>query len=272
MKACPVDRLLCHGDRSRRARKFPARDRFGFHASRAGMNLVVLGKYDGACLSAPGCRSREDEVKVWQHHWADKRSSGTALSQHAYVHGHQVGGTNPHWSKRWWQMLRFAHDNKFNRWVAGEGGILRRCRRMCGGVSIRLWAMSRGLVWMREASRLRHRGESYREDSASTNRCCWLSVAVSRRRLQRPELRFTAVVLFKFRQLNAALDIVCTRRCKILPYKPFLRFRKAHHCEQIAVRGGSADAQVGTLADRRGASGCGEAISSVARLALPLPA
>jgi glycosyltransferase involved in cell wall biosynthesis len=47
-----------------------------------------------------------------------------ALRQHctAYVHGHQVGGTNPSLVEALGAgNAVLAHDNRFNRWVAGEG-------------------------------------------------------------------------------------------------------------------------------------------------------
>jgi glycosyltransferase involved in cell wall biosynthesis len=40
----------------------------------------------------------------------------------AYVHGHQVGGTNPSLVEALGAGNPIvAHDNRFNRWVAGEG-------------------------------------------------------------------------------------------------------------------------------------------------------
>jgi glycosyltransferase involved in cell wall biosynthesis len=40
----------------------------------------------------------------------------------AYVHGHQVGGTNPSLVEALGAgNAVIAHDNRFNRWVAGDG-------------------------------------------------------------------------------------------------------------------------------------------------------
>jgi glycosyltransferase involved in cell wall biosynthesis len=54
----------------------------------------------------------------------------SAIRKHsiAYLHGHRVGGTNP-------SLLEamgagnavIAHDNQFNRWVAGEGAVYFDC-------------------------------------------------------------------------------------------------------------------------------------------------
>lgn len=42
----------------------------------------------------------------------------------AYVHGHQVGGTNPSLVEALGAgNAVLAHDNRFNRWVVGEGAL-----------------------------------------------------------------------------------------------------------------------------------------------------
>ena len=42
----------------------------------------------------------------------------------AYIHGHQVGGTNPSLVEALGAgNAVIAHDNRFNRWVAGEGAV-----------------------------------------------------------------------------------------------------------------------------------------------------
>ena len=42
----------------------------------------------------------------------------------AYLHGHQVGGTNPSLVEALGAgNAVVAHDNRFNRWVAGEGAV-----------------------------------------------------------------------------------------------------------------------------------------------------
>jgi glycosyltransferase involved in cell wall biosynthesis len=97
----------------------------GFSARPRGLQLLVLGHYDpqhpyqGQVLQAAG-----SEV-VFAGAVYDKPVVG-ALRRHclAYVHGHQVGGTNP-------SLLEalaagnpvLAHDNPFNRWVAGDASL-----------------------------------------------------------------------------------------------------------------------------------------------------
>ncbi|RZM21719.1 MAG: glycosyltransferase family 1 protein [Pedobacter sp.] len=93
----------------------------GFSAKTRGYHLAVLGNYhesDGYHKAVKSVASREvlfvggiyDKVKV------------QALRFHsvAYVHGHQVGGTNPSLVEAMGAGNPIiAHDNRFNRWVAG---------------------------------------------------------------------------------------------------------------------------------------------------------
>jgi glycosyltransferase involved in cell wall biosynthesis len=94
----------------------------GFSARHRGMKLAVLGHYKDnnpyhrAVKSAAGGEIvfldaiyHKPDVPALRYHAA------------AYVHGHQVGGTNP-------SLVEalgvgnpvIAHDNRFNQWVAGD--------------------------------------------------------------------------------------------------------------------------------------------------------
>jgi glycosyltransferase involved in cell wall biosynthesis len=95
-----------------------------FSARRRGVKLVVLGNYQPQKVPyhAEVLAAASDEVMfpgaIYAHDVVH------ALRRHAllYVHGHRVGGTNP-------SLLEamgagnavLAHDNRFNRWVAGPG-------------------------------------------------------------------------------------------------------------------------------------------------------
>ena len=95
----------------------------GFSAAQRGMTLAVLGRYDDAqpyhraVKAAAGPEVRflgaiydKPVVQALRYHCA------------AYVHGHQVGGTNPSLVEALGGgNAVIAHDNKFNRWVAGDG-------------------------------------------------------------------------------------------------------------------------------------------------------
>ena len=95
----------------------------GFSRRARPVRLVVLGAYDDA----------------HPYHRAVKRAASTQVSfvgaiydrgvvqslrvnSLAYVHGHQVGGTNPSLVEAMGAgNAVLAHDNRFNRWVAAEG-------------------------------------------------------------------------------------------------------------------------------------------------------
>lgn len=93
-----------------------------FSRKARGMKLVVLGKYDSA--HAYQCQVKQaasDEV-IFTGAIYDK-AVVSALRFHAalYVHGHQVGGTNPSLVESLGAgNAVLAHDNHFNRWVAGN--------------------------------------------------------------------------------------------------------------------------------------------------------
>lgn len=93
-----------------------------FSEKKRGINLVVLGKYDS---DVPYQRSvievASEEVlflgAIYDHDTLD------ALRHHSclYIHGHTVGGTNPSLIEALGSAQPvLAHNNKFNRWVAGE--------------------------------------------------------------------------------------------------------------------------------------------------------
>lgn len=94
-----------------------------FSAKARGVDLVVLGKYDRSKpYQAEVLDAASDEVKfvgaVYEHKILDSLRFNSLL----YVHGHTVGGTNPSLIEALGSSQPvLAHDNKFNRWVAGRG-------------------------------------------------------------------------------------------------------------------------------------------------------
>lgn len=82
-----------------------------------------------------------------------------ALRQHAlvYLHGHQVGGTNPSLV----EALSFgspviAHDNRFNRWVAGSNNRYFSNVDDCSHLITQVLSDNNLRVSMSDSSRLRH--------------------------------------------------------------------------------------------------------------------
>jgi len=87
------------------------------------MKLVVLGRLDPA--NAYHCKVRAaagGNVLFPGGIYEDHRVKALRFHARAYMHGHQVGGTNPSLVEALGAgNAVIAHDNRFNRWTAGEG-------------------------------------------------------------------------------------------------------------------------------------------------------
>lgn len=97
-----------------------------FSKRRRGMKLLMLGKYDASAsdFHAQVLAAASDEV-VFPGAIYDK-ATVDAIRFHslAYIHGHRVGGTNPSLVEALGaKSAVVAHDNRFNRWVAGSGAV-----------------------------------------------------------------------------------------------------------------------------------------------------
>lgn len=97
----------------------------GFSANPRGYQLVVLGNYqDGNVYHQAVKAAASAEVRFVGGIY--DKSVVQALRFHcaAYVHGHQVGGTNPSLVEALGAgNAVIAHDNRFNRWVVGDGAV-----------------------------------------------------------------------------------------------------------------------------------------------------
>ncbi len=97
----------------------------GFSTKLRGMKLVVLGNYQDGNAYHRAVKSVASKEVLFVGAIYDK-AVVQALRFHsaAYVHGHQVGGTNPSLVEALGAgNAVVAHDNRFNRWVAGDGAI-----------------------------------------------------------------------------------------------------------------------------------------------------
>lgn len=78
----------------------------------------------------------------------------------AYMHGHQVGGTNPSLVEALGAgSAVIAHDNSFNRWTAGSEQMFFSSEAECALAMRRVSADPETRAAMQEASRRRHREE-----------------------------------------------------------------------------------------------------------------
>ncbi|WP_372727402.1 DUF1972 domain-containing protein [Nocardioides sp.] len=98
----------------------------GFSAQRRGMRLAVLGNYD--VVDDPYHRlvveAASDEVVFLGAIYDPAIVQSLRFHSAGYLHGHTVGGTNPSLV----EALAagnpvIAHDNKYNRWVAGDAAL-----------------------------------------------------------------------------------------------------------------------------------------------------
>lgn len=95
-----------------------------FSRKRRGVKLVVLGKYSrDHAYQAAVMGAASDEVVFPGAVYDRVDVHALRFFSLAYVHGHQVGGTNPSLVEALGAgNAVIAHDNPFNRWVAGKAG------------------------------------------------------------------------------------------------------------------------------------------------------
>lgn len=113
-----------------------------FSSRPRGVKLVVLGKFEQSVPYHARVRACASEEVIFPGAIYESRIV-RALRRFSifYVHGHRVGGTNP-------SLLEamgagnavLAHDNPFNRWVAGDGAIYFNESRHCAAAMEQLLA------------------------------------------------------------------------------------------------------------------------------------
>lgn len=127
-----------------------------FSSKKRGANLVVLGnyapeknQYHKAVLDA----ASEEVIFPGAIYESDKIAALRYFSL-VYVHGHQVGGTNPSLIEALGAgNAVLAHDNLFNRWVAKEGAIYFRDISTASKSFDEVWSNDELVETLRSASR-----------------------------------------------------------------------------------------------------------------------
>jgi len=137
-----------------------------FSSARIDAPLIVLGSYTGepsyfkqqvVCAAGPNVRFlgaiyNREIVRALRFHTK------------AYIHGHRVGGTNPSLVESLAAgNAIIAHDNRFNRWVAGVGAKYFRETQDLEEILYSLERNSWQLAEMEEASAHRRREEFEKE-------------------------------------------------------------------------------------------------------------
>lgn len=130
----------------------------GFSRRPRGVQLAVLGTYDRHnSYHRDVIASASDEVRFLGAIYDKKVVSALRFHSIAYVHGHQVGGTNPSLVEALGAgNAVIAHGNRFNRWVAGpQAAYFSDAASLATVLDMVIGAPER-LAAMRAASRERH--------------------------------------------------------------------------------------------------------------------
>jgi len=125
-----------------------------------GMPLVVLGNYgrDGTRYQNKVLDAAGPEIQFLGAIFDREIVRSLRFHARAYFHGHRVGGTNPSLVEALAAgNAVIAHDNRFTRWVAGEGALYFRSCEDIDRIVDTLNANPMQLSAMQAASRNRHR-------------------------------------------------------------------------------------------------------------------
>lgn len=123
-----------------------------------GVKLVVLGRYDSAHrYQRRVMEVASSEVKFLGAIYDKEVVSALRFHARLYVHGHQVGGTNPSLVEALGAgSAVLAHDNSFNRWVAGPSQRYFATQLECARQLDDIMNNEMTLQNMRVGSRARH--------------------------------------------------------------------------------------------------------------------
>jgi glycosyltransferase involved in cell wall biosynthesis len=126
-----------------------------------GLKLVVVGKYEAGHAYQQAVKEAASAEVIFPGAIYDKPvMEALRFFARFYIHGHQVRGTNPSLVEALGAgNAVLAHDNPFNRWVAGPGARYFRDEESCVLELNTLLAAPETLDKMRKASLVRHADE-----------------------------------------------------------------------------------------------------------------
>jgi glycosyltransferase involved in cell wall biosynthesis len=129
----------------------------GFSARPRGIKLVVLGSYSPSHpYQRKVMESASNEVIFAGAIYEKDIVQALRFYSMIYVHGHQVGGTNPSLVEALGAgNAILAHDNPFNRWVAGESALYFKDALSFSNLLEELLAAPHRIPLMKESSRQR---------------------------------------------------------------------------------------------------------------------
>ena len=122
--------------------------------------LVVLGRYEPERSSyhRSVLESASDEVVFPGAIYDQDVVAALRKFCRLYIHGHTVGGTNPSLVEAMGASAAvLAHDNRFNRWVAGSGSSYFGDEKECGACLNELLEDEQRIALMRKNSKRRHK-------------------------------------------------------------------------------------------------------------------
>jgi len=128
-----------------------------FSSKNRDIKLLVLGKYEiENPYHAEIIEAGSSDVKfigpVYDHAYLDSLRFHSVL----YIHGHTVGGTNPSLIEALGAgQPILAHDNKFNRWVAGDDAMYFKSSNECNEILDDILGNREQLSLMSISSRVR---------------------------------------------------------------------------------------------------------------------
>lgn len=113
----------------------------GFKAAKNGYKLLILGDYDPDAdeYHRAVLEAADEDVVMPGAIFDQEQLASLRFHSGVYLHGHTVGGTNPSLVEAMGAgNAVLARDNKYNRWVVGEGA---RYFKTAGDVSLALESM-----------------------------------------------------------------------------------------------------------------------------------
>jgi glycosyltransferase involved in cell wall biosynthesis len=138
-----------------------------FSAKVRGFNLVLLGNFDGQHnpYHTRIVAAASPEVRFVGAIYDPEIVAALRFHARLYIHGHRVGGTNPSLVEALGASSPIlAHDNRFNRWVAGAGAQYFEDEKSCGDALDLLLSPDFDPAAMRTSSRRRFH-ESFEWDN-----------------------------------------------------------------------------------------------------------
>lgn len=130
----------------------------GWSQKKRGLKLVVLGKYDHKhAYQRLVKEAGSDEVLFLGAIYEGTVVDALRFFARIYIHGHQVGGTNPSLVEALGAgNAVLAHDNLFNRWVVGDEAKFFSGENGCSSVLDQILRDDELIVRMRASSLKRH--------------------------------------------------------------------------------------------------------------------